>query len=94
MRRALLFILAATLVLLGFWLPLWPLTLCAVFLLLIFGEVVVACALALFLDLLWGVPTGSLHILRLPLTLCAIALSIARVFLVRRMRGSVPERLR
>jgi hypothetical protein len=65
----------------GLLLGLWPLSVTGVVLAALCGRWIVATGMALVLDLAWGPPVGELHLVYLPLTVCALVCALARYFL-------------
>ena len=79
---------AALLVLAGFLVPWWPLSVAGVCLLAAFGPAPAALFVALVLDLIYGVPTGFLHVLIFPTVVLALCLVLCRSFIIRHLRDT------
>jgi hypothetical protein len=83
---ALSFVIAAT----GFLLPLWPLCVLGVLIASASGRYVFAVAMALMLDLGSGVPAGILHYIYVPFTVLAVAVALARAFVLAYFLDKTP----
>lgn len=79
-------LLALALFILGFLIPWWPLTLLGLILLAMGGRWVPAFLCAFFLDVVYGVPPGHLHILPFPFTFLVCVMLIVQLLLVRYVR--------
>ncbi len=66
------------LVIAGFFVPLWPLSVLGLLLLALTGHYVVAVVIGLLLDIAFGAPTGVLHFLYVPFTLLSLGISLLR----------------
>lgn len=71
----------------------WPLCLVGVVCAALVGRWVLALLLGLFVDSMYGVPTGFLHVVYFPFTLCALAGIVARGLVVGRIRTTHTDRL-
>ncbi|HWB34278.1 MAG TPA: hypothetical protein VG753_03105 [Candidatus Paceibacterota bacterium] len=71
---AIIFLIAAA----GFLIPFWPLTVLGVAAMALAGYPLWAIALGLLLDVAYGAPTGTLHLLIFPFTIVALAGIVVR----------------
>lgn len=71
---------------LGFLFSAWALIALGVILAAVYGRFVLAVALALFADLLFGMPQGFFHALVFPFTALALCIVAARALSIRHLR--------
>ncbi|HVZ75895.1 MAG TPA: hypothetical protein VG934_01330 [Candidatus Paceibacterota bacterium] len=62
----------------GFLIPFWPLTVLGIAVMALLGYPLWAITLGLLLDLAYGAPIGTLHILVFPFTIVALASIVVR----------------
>lgn len=79
------------LVAMGFLLPFWPVSVAGILLCGLSGRVVGGIFLGLLLDLAWGAPTGTAHLLFFPMTALAIASLLLRYFGMRYVLDRAPQ---
>ncbi len=93
MSRSIGSLIALIILLVGLLLSFWPLAVLGLLFAAIQGRWVLAVCIGIFLDLLWGTPTGFFHFLLLPWTLCACVVVAFRHMLLGRIRLRMPDRL-
>jgi hypothetical protein len=64
----------------GFLLPFWPLCVVGVLIAALSGRYFFAVGMALLLDLGSGAPTGIMHYLFVPYTICAVIAALVRLY--------------
>ena len=67
----------------GFLLPLWPLSVVGILIAGLSGHSIFALCVGLLLDIAYGAPMGTLHILILPFTIVSLLSILARHFGLR-----------
>lgn len=70
----------------GLLLPWWPLSLLGVLTFALMGQWFIALMCALFLDLVFGIPTSALRYTLFPFSLATLALVLVRALLTRHVR--------
>lgn len=84
---------AAVLVAVGLLVGFWPLCLAGVVFAALVGRWVSAFLLGLLMDVIYGAPTGFLHVLYFPFALCALASILVRSVIIDRIRATHTDRL-
>lgn len=74
--------------LIGFVLPWWVLSFAGVLVFATLGSPWAALVCGLLLDLIFGPPTGFLHVLVLPVLVCVICVLLCRSFITRHLRDT------
>ncbi len=73
---------------LGFLLSFWQLSLLGILCMILVRQWVLAILIGIFLDVLFGVPTGQLRVLSFPFTILAVAGIGIQIFINRYVRKS------
>lgn len=80
-------------VVLGFGLPFWPLSVLGLLVAATAGQYVLAIAIGIFLDVVYGSPLGYLHLVRVPFMLFSIALCAVHYYIAFYFREGNTGRL-
>lgn len=75
----------------GFLVPFWPLSVAGVAIAALSGRWVFAIIVGLLLDIAWGAPTGTMHLLFFPFTLLALICALLRIFGGRYLLDKQPQ---
>ena len=86
-------VLACVVVSAGFLFGFWPLCLMGVMLAAALGRSASALLLGLFLDVVYGVPAGFLHLVYFPFTLFALASVLVQTMIMGRIRTTQTDTL-
>ncbi len=91
MQRFILYALALFLFVCSWWLNVWLFAVLAVLLLASFGYGYAAAGIACVNDLLWGVPTGALYYVGMPLLVLVFIITLVRTVCLPLLRSRVPS---